>query len=221
MKIYPSILEINIEIFWQQIKKLSRYFSYFQIDITDGRFVPNKTIQVNDIISMIKQSSGKTIMNIFCEFHLMVKDYLSEIEKLKKLSDFMEIEKVLIHLKAYKNPNYQLPITNYQYGLVLNPEDDVKSNWLTIKNFPTVQIMSINPGFQGTPLLPKTLNKINELRNLGYKGITSLDGAINDKTLPIILKNKHKPDILFPGSYLKEKTEERLKILNRIIINYS
>jgi pentose-5-phosphate-3-epimerase len=150
----------------------------------------------------------------------MVIDYKSEINKIDKLNrsvNFVKVKKVLIHLEALKYPNYELSITNYKYGLVLNPEDEVKSNWSTIINFPTVQIMSVNPGFQGTPFLPETLNKINELRKLGFKGTISLDGAINDKTLSIILKNKYLPDILFPGSYLREKTKERLKILQRTI----
>lgn len=217
MEIFPSVLENNINSFWQQLKNLSLYFAYFQIDIADGKFVPNKTIQVDDIISTIKQCSNITIKNISCEFHLMVKDYLTEIEKLEELSQFIKIKNVLIHLKAFEESNYQLPITNYKYGFVLNPEDDIKSNWPTIKNFPTIQIMSVNPGFQGSPFLPKTLKKIDELRNLGFKGTISLDDAINDKSLPIILKNKHRPDILFPGSYLKENTEKRLRILQETI----
>lgn len=217
MKIYPSILEKSVDSFWQRLDYLSQFFPYFQIDIADGKFVPNKTIQVDDIISTIKQCSNVTIEKIFCEFHLMVKDYLTEIEKLKKLSQFMKIKKILIHLKVFKYSKFLIPDSKFEIGLVLNPEDDVKSNWRIIKQFPTIQTMSVNPGFQGTPFLPETLNKINQLRKLGYKGMISLDGAINDKTLPIILKNKHQPDILFPGSYLKEKTDERLKKLKAII----
>ncbi len=217
MQIYPSVLETNVETFWQQIGKLSKYFSYFQIDIADGKFVLNKTIQIDDVISTIKQHNNITIEKISCEFHLMVEDYLTEIEKLKKLSQFMKIKKILIHLKALKYSKFLIPDSKFEIGLVLNPEDEIKTNWPIIKNFPAIQIMSVNPGFQGTPFLPETLNKIKELRTLGFKGMISLDGAINDKTLPIILKNKCRPDILFPGSYLKEETEKKLRILNKLI----
>jgi len=217
MQIYPSILETKIKNLWHQIKKLSQFFPYFQIDIADGKFVKNKTIKIEKIIETFPNYQ-LLITNYFSfEFHLMVEDYLAEIEKLNELSQFIKIKKILIHLKAFKKSNYELPITNYQFGLALNPEDDVKLNWLTIKNFSTIQIMSVHPGFQGTPFLPATLKKINELRELGFKGIISLDGGINDKTLPIILKNKYQPDILFPGSYLREKTKERLAILKKIL----
>lgn len=220
MLIYPSILETEINIFWRQIKKMAKVFPYLQVDIADGQFVPNKTVQIEEIIKSIFNFQFSISQNQF-EFHLMVNDYLKEIKKLNELSRFIKIKKVLIHLKALKQANYQLPITNYSCGIVLNPEEDVKTNWSLIKKFPTIQIMTVNPGFQGSAFLPENLKKIDELRELGYKGIITLDGAINDKTLPIILKNKHLPDIVFPGSFLREKPEENLKILKKILTKFS
>lgn len=219
MLIYPSILEANINTFWSQIKKMVPIFPYLQIDIADGQFVPNKTIQIEEIIKRISNFQFSIFKHQF-EFHLMVNDYLKEIKKLKELKNFIKIEKVLIHLKAFKKTNYQLlstKITNYSYGIVLNPEDDVKENWPMIKKFSTIQIMTVNPGFQGSPFLPENLKKINELRELGYQGIITLDGAINNKTLPIILKNKYLPDIVFPGSFLREEPQKNLLILKKLL----
>lgn len=221
MLIYPSILEANINTFWSQIKKMVPIFPYLQIDIADGQFVRNKTIQIEEVLTTFPNYE-LLIANYSpsCEFHLMVNDYLKEIKKLKELKNFIKIEKVLIHLKAFKKTNYQLlstKITNYSYGIVLNPEDDVKENWPMIKKFSTIQIMTVNPGFQGSPFLPENLKKINELRELGYQGIITLDGAINNKTLPIILKNKYLPDIVFPGSFLREEPQKNLLILKKLL----
>lgn len=218
MLIYPSILEANINTFWTQIKKMTPIFPYLQIDIADGQFVPNKTIQIEEVLTTFPNYELLiTNYSPSFEFHLMVNDYLKEIKKLKELIRFIKIKKVLIHLKALKQLNYQLPITNYSYGLVLNPEDDVKENWPMIKKFSTIQIMTVNPGFQGSPFLPENLKKINELRELGYQGIITLDGAINDKTLPIILKNKYLPDIVFPGSFLRKEPQKNLLILKKLL----
>ena len=76
--------------------------------------------------------------------------------------------------------------------------------------------MSVVPGVQGNPFLPDTLKKIQQLRMLGYKPNIFLDGAVNDKTLPIINKLKYKPDVICPGSFLAkakdlEKNVEFLK----------
>lgn len=223
MLIYPSILEANINTFWSQIKKMVPIFPYLQIDIADGQFVPNKTIQIEEIIKRISNFQFSIFKHQF-EFHLMVNDYLKEIKKLKELIRFIKIKKVLIHLKALKKSNFQFLTSNFQpqpplftYGLVLNPEDDVKENCPMIKKFSTIQIMTVNPGFQGSPFLPENLKKINELRELGYQGIITLDGAINNKTLPIILKNKYLPDIVFPGSFLREEPQKNLLILKKLL----
>lgn len=222
MKIFPSILETQIDAFWQQIKKMIQIFPYFQIDIADGQLVANKTVQIEEIIRTISNFQF-LISKHQLEFHLMVDDYFKEIKKLKKLVHFIKIKKILIHLNALKESNFQFLTSNFQppdslfsYGLVLNPKDGVKENWPVIKKFSTTQIMTVNPGFQGSPFLPKNLEKINELRELGYQGIITLDGAINDETLPIVLKNKYLPDVVFPGSFLREKPGENLEILKKL-----
>ncbi|MDO9028676.1 MAG: hypothetical protein Q7U68_07475, partial [Candidatus Roizmanbacteria bacterium] len=61
----------------------------------------------------------------------------------------------------------------------------------------------------------ETLTKVERLRQLGYRKEIFLDGAINKKTIPIILSKKYQPDFICPGSYLtKTKTlEENVKYL--------
>lgn len=215
MKILPAILEQSIDSFWQSIKNLYPYFSHFQIDIADNKFVKNKTIQIEKIIASFSNFQLSTA-NCFFDFHLMVFDYQTEIVKLKELEKSMQIENVLIHLKVIK-PDFKAENYQFKLGIVLNPEDKIKPNYNLIKNFPAVQIMSVNPGFQGAEFLPEVLTKINELRNSGYQGKIFLDGGINDKTLPVILKNPHKSDVLCVGSYLKTDTKERVKKLKKLI----
>jgi len=112
MQIYPSVLETNVETFWQQIEKLSQFFPYFQIDIADGKFVKNKTIKIEKIIETFPNYQ-LLITNYFSfEFHLMVEDYLTEIEKLNEISQFIKIKKIIIHLKIFKKSYYELTITN-------------------------------------------------------------------------------------------------------------
>lgn len=49
MNIYPSILEHTVDEFTRQLKNVAPYFSHFQIDITDGLFVPDKTVQPHEM----------------------------------------------------------------------------------------------------------------------------------------------------------------------------
>jgi ribulose-phosphate 3-epimerase len=134
----------------------------------------------------------------------MVKDYKTAIEKLEKLRNLIKIKNIFIHLSAIEN--YQLPTTNYPFSvsLTLNPEDSVSdlTNHYSLLTTPCIQIMSVIPGFQGSPFLPETLKKIEQLRLLGYKSKIFLDGAVNEKTLPFINSLKYKPDVICPGSFL-------------------
>ncbi len=220
MKTIPSILEKDASSLFYQINKLSSYFPRFQIDIADGIFVPNKTVQIEEI----KDSLNKDCLykdSLLFDFHLMVKDFKKEIEKLEKLRNLLTIKNIFIHYsvlpKPYPlNPNpYSLPI-----GLTLNPQDQISdlTNHYPLSSIPFLQIMSVVPGVQGNPFLQDTLIKIEQLRHFGYKSKIFLDGAVNEKTIPIILSKKYQPDFICPGSYLtKTKTlEKNVKYLNKL-----
>lgn len=207
MQVIPSILEKDVASFLNQLKKLTPYFNTFQIDIADGIFVPNKTLDINDIILTIKQFNNTTISNLVFDFHLMIKDYEKEVKKLSNLviKKSVNIKNIFIHYSLF--PNYQLLITNYpsfSFGLVLNPEDSIElltSNF-HLQTIPAIQIMSVNPGFQGSEFIPETLKKIEQLRLQDYRNKIYLDGAINQSTLPLIKSLKYRPDYICPGSFL-------------------
>lgn len=217
MQTVPSILEKDASSLFYQINKLSSYFSRFQIDIADGIFVPNKTVQIEEIMKHVTYN----MKHITFDFHLMVKDYKKEIEKLEKLKEIIKINYVFIHFDLL--PNYQLLTTNYSLsiGLTFNPQDQVGNltSHYALDTIPYLQIMSVNPGFQGSPFLPETLNKIEQLRDIGYRKEIFLDGAVNEKTIPVILSKKYQPDFICPGSYLtKTKTlEENVEYLDKLL----
>ena len=217
MQVIPSVLENNTSAFLSQIKRLSPHFNTFQIDIADGIFVPNKTIQIEDIEKTIQQFNNLAINQLIFDFHLMVKDYETEVKKLNDLAakKLINIKNVFIHFSL--SPNYSLLTTAYPqltFGLVLNPEESLDKlyklyNFKTIK---CIQIMSVNPGFQGSSFIPKTLQKIQHLRKMGFKNPLFLDGGVNDKSLPQIMNLEFKPDFLVVGSYLTKGSNLQEKI---------
>jgi pentose-5-phosphate-3-epimerase len=218
MKTIPSILEKDASSLFYQINKLSPYFPRFQIDIADGIFVSNKTVQIDEIIDNVRALRAMP-QQIF-DFHLMVKDYEKEIKKLERLRNLLKINYIFIHFDLL--PNYQLLTTDYSFpiGLVLNPQDQIDNlvDKYDLNKIPFIQIMSVNPGFQGSPFLNKTLNKIEQLRDIGYRKEIFLDGAINKKTIPIILSKKYQSDFICPGSYLTktDKLKERTQYLKKL-----
>lgn len=221
MQIYPSILEANVISLFNQLNKLLPVFNHCQIDIGDGVFVQTRTVQLEEIISLLEQNPKIFTVPVeqkTFEFHLMVEDFEQEFAKIDKLKRYFNVLTVLIHLQPLARHHYAIPNTNFKLGLSLNPEDSVTDNMKAIQLFDTIQLMTVQPGLQGQPFLPDVLHKIEELRSAGYDGKIILDGAMNDQTLLTVLQQKELPDAICPGSYLgKNDPQEALHKLEEII----
>ncbi|MFQ5452206.1 MAG: hypothetical protein ACE5DQ_01455 [Candidatus Paceibacterota bacterium] len=222
LDIYPSVLESDTQALARRLKEYSAFFPHMQIDIADGVFVENKTVQIDKILKMItSQPPGIPFGNPWgsgiptFEFHLMVKNWISYLEKLKKLCNYMQITRVLVHAQVF-NSQFSILNSQFELGLVLNPEDSVSDYLRLITKFQTVQLMTVHPGKQGSAFLPEVLDKIDELRDSGFAGEIILDGAMNELTLPRVLARKHWPDAVCPGSYFHKRTQEKLHTLQKI-----
>ena len=77
MQTVPSILEKNPQDLFYQINKLSPYFKRFQIDIADGILVPNKTVQIEEIMKHVTCN----IKHLTFDFHLMAKTTKPKLKK--------------------------------------------------------------------------------------------------------------------------------------------
>jgi pentose-5-phosphate-3-epimerase len=87
---------------------------------------------------------------------------------------------------------------------LFGPGDNLEAlaQYYDINSIPAIQIMTVIPGFQGSPFQQKELNKIDWLRENGYRNTIFIDGGVNDKTIPIILSRKNRPDFAGIGSFL-------------------
>ncbi len=215
MEVCPSMPLPTIVSLVSTINRLSFFYKYFQIDIGDGIFVSNRTVQISDIIKHCQEF--KNLSSLTFDFHLMVKDYVSDIEKINQLERLVKIKNVFIHFGAVDDFSHELDkLSSIPIGLTLNPEDQVSdlADKMNLDKIPCLQIMSVVPGVQGNPFIEKTLIKIEQLRHLGYRNKIYLDGAVNNKTMPIINSLRYKPDVVCPGSFLVKSPDNDLK--NRV-----
>lgn len=213
MLIIPSLLESNINNLDFQIKRLSPYFNRFQIDIVDGIYVPNKTVTTKEALELLGIKSYE-LGGIVFDFHLMVKDYETDLQLLQNNKDKMNIGYILIHSSL--SPNYSLLTTKHSLpiGLVINPGsniDTLASNY-SLSAIPVIQLMTVQPGFQGSTFIPESLNKIEQLKIAGYRNKIMLDGGINSQTIKIIYSLKYLPDIICPGSFIVKSSDIRSAI---------
>lgn len=217
LHIYPSIFELTVEDFLREFSTLLPYFDHFQLDIADGVLVDNRTIQIENIIDAV-QKNPLSIESKTFEIHLMVEDFEQEMQKVTELKKYLNITSALIHLQPLARRQFNIPQAPYAIGVSLNPEDEVQENWKNLNNFDIIQLMTVPPGKQAQAFVPEVLDKISELRELGFEGNIILDGAINDTTLPIILSKKYLPDAVCPGSYFKkEDPQAALQVLQEML----
>ena len=77
---------------------------------------------------------------------------------------------------------------NKQFGLVLNPDTPLS----ILENFKdaidVVQLMSVYPGKYGAEFVPSVLEKGREFKKTYPRIPLSIDGGVNEKTLPEIIK---------------------------------
>jgi pentose-5-phosphate-3-epimerase len=222
MLIVPSILTPSISDLWFQIKRLSPFYNYFQIDIVDDAFGKNLTIKVDDFINSISENK-ELIDKCTFDFHLMVESPENSIEKLSKIKEKIKLNRIFIQYKTMSNIDLLYDKYDIKIGLVLDPDDSVNefARNYDIKTIRNIIILSVYPGAQGQDFQPQSLNKIEQLRLLGYRNNIYLDGAVNENTIPIILSKKFRPDILTPGSFFSkaENIKEQVDKINLLIKN--
>jgi quinolinate phosphoribosyl transferase, C-terminal domain protein len=182
MEISTSILNIKEENITETFYNIeAAKTDYFHIDVMDGKFVSNNT--VDKMQQYIDILSG--ITNTPIEVHLMVKD-------VKKYIDIFipnNPTKIIFHAKALKNSEEVFKMIEYikdnniQVGLALNPEDSIDSIKEFIPKIHQVLVMTVNPGKGGQTLIPECIKKVQELKEyLDSQNLETqieVDGGVN------------------------------------------
>lgn len=221
MDIVPALLVKTSSELSEQITRLARYYSHFQIDIADGQFVNNKTLSVDDLQGAFEKIKPDTLKNLTFDFDLMVLDYVSSCEKIDELAFLIKTTSVFPHAAAitnYKELVELYPV--FSIGIAVDPDQsiDTINEMFDLPSIPIIQVMSVIPGKQGNPFIEDSLTKIEQLKMLDYRGKISIDGGVNNKTLPAIISRRDRPDMVCVGSYLSqgEDIESRVKTLQEL-----
>jgi len=205
MKTVPTLLTTTPDEFIAQMNIFQRYYDRIQLDIADGNLVPNITTQIEGILDVIDHNEVIIFPNITFDFHLMVSDYKAELEKIVKIQEKnIQVNTVLINAEHEINISELNSLYTFSIGLDIFPNVTIDSlaYKYDLDYAPNIQIMTVNPGFQGSPFLTQMLQKVEQLRVQGYSGEILIDGGVNSNTLPTISSQSYKPDIICIGSYL-------------------
>ena len=155
----------------------------------DGEFVPNNSIDFDFKLPETK-----------CKFeaHLMIENPEKWIEK-----NFMKVDTILAHYESVKDPKKIIDLVkskNKRIGFVLNPETPIKEIVEHLDKIDQVLIMTVNPGFYGSPFLPEMIEKISELRKLKSNLDIEVDGGITPDTIDRV--DKAGANMFVSGSFI-------------------
>lgn len=206
----PAILAATKEEFNNQRDKICTNNSFeggwIHIDFMDNVFVQNQSIDPDQIIDIPADFKK--------EAHLMVEHPLGWIDKLLEVG----FKRVIFHLESKDDINQSLEYAKnkgLEVGLAIKSETPVEKLVEFMSKIDLVLVMSVEPGFQGQPFIPESLEKVKDLVNVrdknGYSYKIGVDGHINDENIKSIVDTG--VDHIIVGSYFTkgENIDENLE----------
>jgi ribulose-phosphate 3-epimerase len=100
---------------------------------------------------------------------------------------------------------------------VLNPETPISKIENYLNQLDQVLIMTVNPGFYGSPFLPEMIKKISDLRKIKPDLDIEVDGGIVPNTIGLV--NRAGANMFVSGSYIvkSKNVEDSIFNLKKII----
>ena len=185
VKLSASLMCANLLEIEKDIRKLEKSgVEYLHMDIMDGVFVPN--LMLNNLFLQAVRS----ITNLPFDIHLMI----TNPERKLDWFDIRPNDIVSIHYESTSNVLGSLQLIEEKGalpGVALSPATSVESIRYLLDNIKIVNVMAVNPGFSGRKMVPMTLQKIKDTReilnNLGYEHImVEVDGNVSLDNAPLM-----------------------------------
>lgn len=186
---------------------------WLHFDVMDGKFVPNTSFSLDDLLLMRKETK------LFLDVHLMIEN------PEKYFLDYVKngADLVTVHYEATNELSSliaNIKKAGVKVGVSIKPKTDVEVLYPYLKDLDLVLVMSVEPGFGGQSFIPNALEKIEKLRKEidknNYNCLIEVDGGINKETGDLCKKSG--VDVLVAGSYLfgKEDILDRIEDLKKI-----
>lgn len=183
VKIAPSILSADFTRLGEQVQMVEAAgVDRVQVDVMDGRFVPNITF------GAIAVSSLRPLTRLTLEVHLMVTSPEDFIDAFVAAG----ADTLIVHQES--TPHLHRAIQHIhslgkKAGVALNPSTPSSALSEVLEMVQLVLVMTVNPGFGGQQFIRSTLPKIRQVRNaLTERGLdceVEVDGGINEKTIAL------------------------------------
>lgn len=162
---------------------------WIHLDVMDGRFVPNITFGPM-IVEFIRKATHKV-----CDVHLMIEEPGNYAEQFRNAG----ADNLSVHIEACPHLHrniQQIKSLGMKAGVAINPHTPVSMLADVLGDIDLVCMMSVNPGFGGQQFIPRTLDRIRELRNMiderNLNVLIEIDGGVTvDNAAQIVQAGAH------------------------------
>lgn len=206
--IAPSLLSANFLNLEKDCQMLNEsQADWFHLDVMDGRFVPNISFGL-PVISHIRKATNKV-----CDVHLMIE----EPEKYTQAFKEAGADILTVHIEACHHLHrniQQIKALGMKAGIAVNPHTSVDLLKDIITDVDLVCLMSVNPGFGGQSFIPRTIEKIKQLKNIISNAsshcLIEIDGGVTLENAKEILAAG--ADVLVAGNTVFKSADPKATI---------
>ena len=153
---------------------------WLHVDVMDAHFVPNLTLGLPVVQSLLAAT------DIQMDCHLMITDPGRWAPGYAEAGAF----NVTFHAEATDNPvavARDIRAAGAKAGLSVKPGTPLEPYLEILRDFDTLLVMSVEPGFGGQSFIPEVLDKVRTARRLVDSGeltvLVEIDGGINADTI--------------------------------------
>jgi ribulose-phosphate 3-epimerase len=153
---------------------------WLHVDVMDNHFVPNLTLGLPVVESLL------AVTDIPMDCHLMIDDPARWAPPYAEAGAY----NVTFHAEATEDPvavARDIRAAGAKAGLAVKPGTSIEPYLEILREFDTVLVMSVEPGFGGQKFIPEVLPKVGTLRRLVDAGelviVVEIDGGINADTI--------------------------------------
>ena len=204
--IVPAIIAKSQEELGGILEKISGNANLVQLDIMDGKFVPTHSLDFDFQLPQEKYTY---------EAHLMVNDPDEWIKSFGK-----RVDTIIAHYESETTSQNTIQLIKNmgkKAALALNPETEIAQIVDYLDALDQVLIMTVHPGFYGSPFLSEVIGKITKLRQIRPELDIEVDGGIKPETIEMV--NEAGANLFVSGSYLvkSDNLQDRINILYKTI----